>query len=108
MSQDVGGGYVCRTQNGADDVIIEAGEVLPDEWVFVGYTPGIVDDQRILVVAAEEQWAEEGTHLLLDANTLRPLAELNYPQTLGVSAVPLGDGTWLTRDEETVQRWTTT
>ncbi|MFF9066502.1 hypothetical protein ACF09E_14225 [Streptomyces sp. NPDC014891] len=107
VSQDVGGGYLCRTQDGADDVIIEAGEVLPEDWVFVGYTPGFLDDKRILVVAAEEQWAEEGTHLLLDGRTLRPLAELDYPQTPGVTAVPLGDGTWLTYDEETVQRWTT-
>ncbi|MGA5195618.1 hypothetical protein [Streptomyces exfoliatus] len=107
VSQDVGGGYLCRTQDGADDVIIEAGEALPEGWFFVGYTPGFVDDKRILVVAAEEQWAEEGTHLLLDAHMLRPLAELDYPQTPGVTAVPLGDGTWLTLDEETVRRWTT-
>ncbi|KQX50104.1 hypothetical protein ASE09_16915 [Streptomyces sp. Root66D1] len=107
VSQDVGGGYLCRTQEGVDDVVIEAGDVLPDEWVFVGYTPGFVDDRRILVAAAEEQWAEEGTHLLLDAHTLRPLAELNYPQTPGVCAVPIGDGTWLSADGETVMRWTT-
>ncbi|MET9420867.1 hypothetical protein ABZY06_09050 [Streptomyces sp. NPDC006540] len=107
VSQDVGGGYLCRTQDGADDVIVEACDVLPAERVFVGYTPGFVDDERILVVTAEEQWAEEGTHLLLDARTLRPLAELDYPQTPGVTAVPLGDGTWLVRDDESVQRWTT-
>ncbi|MFE2013596.1 hypothetical protein [Streptomyces sp. NPDC059491] len=105
VGQDVGGGYLCRTQQGADDVIVEAGEVLPEEWVFVGYTPGFVDDKRILVAAAEEQWAEEGTHLLLDAYTLRPLAEVDYPETSGHSAVPLGDGTWLTADGETVLRW---
>ncbi|WP_405754094.1 hypothetical protein [Streptomyces sp. NBC_00073] len=108
VSQDVGGGYVCRTQDGADDVIIEARNVLPDEWVFVGYTPGFVDSGRILVVTGEEQWAEEGTHLLLDAHTIEPVAELDYPQAPGVTAVPLGDGTWLTHDQETVQRWTTT
>ncbi|MFF5790350.1 hypothetical protein ACFY8P_35930 [Streptomyces sp. NPDC012693] len=107
IGQDVGGGYLCRTQDGADDVIVEAGDVLPDDRVFVGYTPGFVDDERILVVTAEEQWAEEGTHLLLDAHTLRPLAEIDYPEAPGVVAVPLGDGTWLTRDEETVRRWTT-
>ncbi|MFF8513617.1 hypothetical protein ACF064_36910 [Streptomyces sp. NPDC015492] len=105
VSQDVGGGYLCRTQDGTDDVIIEAGEILPEEWVFVGYTPGFVDEKRILVVAAEEQWAEEGSHLLLDSHTLRPLAELDYPETPRVSAVPLGDGTWLTHDGETVLRW---
>lgn len=105
VSQDVGGGYLCRTQEGVDNVIIEAGEVLPEEWVFVGYTPGFVDEKRILVAAAEEQWAEEGTHLLLDAHTLRPLAEVDYPQSPGVSAVPIGDGTWLTADGETVLRW---
>ncbi|GGV99221.1 hypothetical protein GCM10010230_24820 [Streptomyces narbonensis] len=105
VSQDVGGGYLCRTQEGADDVIIEAGEVLRDEWLFAGYTPGFLDDQRILVVAAEEQWTEEGTHLLLDAHTLRPLAELDYPLTPGVSAIPIGDGTWLTAHGETVLRW---
>ncbi|WP_329625340.1 hypothetical protein OG357_37395 [Streptomyces sp. NBC_01255] len=108
VGQDVGGGYLCRTQGGADDVIVEAGEVLPEGWVFVGYTPGFADDRQILVVAAEEQWAEEGTHLLLDARTLRPLAAVAYPRTPGVAAIPLGDGTWLTHDEETVQRWTTT
>ncbi|MFE9884454.1 hypothetical protein [Streptomyces scopuliridis] len=107
VSQDVGGGYLCRTQDGADDVIIEAGDVLSEDWVFVGYTPGFVDEKRILVVAAEEQWAEQGTHLLLNARTLRPIAELDYPQAPGARAVPLGDGTWLTHDQETVQRWTT-
>ncbi|MFC8760639.1 hypothetical protein ACFUAG_07960 [Streptomyces sp. NPDC057193] len=50
--------------DGADDVSVEAGDVLPDDLVFVGYTPGVV-------------------------------------------AVPLGDDTWLTRDEETARRWTT-
>ncbi|MET9653298.1 hypothetical protein ABZZ44_23935 [Streptomyces sp. NPDC006460] len=106
IGQDVGGGYLCRTQEGADDVLVEAGDVLPEEWVFVGYTPGFVDDQRVLVVAAEEQWAEEGTHLLFDAHTLRPLAAVDYPQPSGVAAVPLGDGTWLTVEEDTVRRWT--
>ncbi|MFD5372145.1 hypothetical protein [Streptomyces sp. NPDC127103] len=62
---------------------------------------------RLLVAAAEEPWAEEAAHLLLDGRTLRPLADVAYPRTPGVSAVPLGDGTWLTHDEETVQRWTT-
>ncbi|MFF8507392.1 hypothetical protein ACF064_04810 [Streptomyces sp. NPDC015492] len=38
---------------------------------------------------------------------LGPLAEIDYPQAPGVAAVPLGDGTWLTHDGETVQRWTT-
>ncbi|MFI8293709.1 hypothetical protein ACIGBL_31695 [Streptomyces sp. NPDC085614] len=106
VSQDVGGGYLCRTREGAADVIVEAGDVLPEEWVFVGYTPGFVDERRVLVVAAEELWAEEGTHLLLDARTLRPLAALDYPQPPGVAAVPLGDGTWLTVEEERVRRWT--
>ncbi|KOU27908.1 hypothetical protein [Streptomyces sp. WM6368] len=106
VSQDVGGGHLCRTQYGTDDVIVEAGNVLPDEWVFAGYLPGFVDDDRILVVAAGEQWAEEGTHLLLDAHTLEPVAELDYAQAQGVAAVHLGDGTWLTHDQETAQRWT--
>ncbi|MFB7043075.1 MULTISPECIES: hypothetical protein [unclassified Streptomyces] len=105
--QDIGGGYLTRTQDGAADVVVEAGEVLPEEWVFVGYTPGFVDGERVLVVAAEEQWAEEGTHLLLDARTLRPLAALDYPRAPGVSVLPLGDGTWLTHDGDTVLRWTT-
>ncbi|MFE6818371.1 hypothetical protein [Streptomyces sp. NPDC057677] len=34
-------------------------------------------------------------------------ADIAYPRTPGVSAVPLGDGTWLTHDGGTVQRWTT-
>ncbi|MFF5922795.1 hypothetical protein ACFY8C_31425 [Streptomyces flavochromogenes] len=105
VGQDVGGGCLCRTQEGVDDVIIEAGEVLPEEWVFAGCTPGFVGEKRVLVVVAEEQWAEEGTHLLLDAHTLTPLAEVDYPETSGVCAVPLGDGTWLTADGETVLRW---
>ncbi|OKJ66279.1 hypothetical protein [Streptomyces sp. CB02261] len=58
-------------------------------------------------MTAEEQWEEEGTHLLLDTHTLRPLAEIDYPAAPGVAAVPLGDDTWLTRDEETARRWTT-
>ncbi|MFF3838768.1 hypothetical protein [Streptomyces sp. NPDC001930] len=107
IGQDSGGGHLCRTREGDDGVIVEAGEFLPEGWGFVGYTPGFVDDGRILVVAAEEQWAEEGTHLLLDARTLRPLAALDYPRPQGVTAVPLGDGTWLTRDGESLRRWTT-
>ncbi|MEU3744087.1 MULTISPECIES: hypothetical protein [Streptomyces] len=107
LGQDVGGGYLCRMQDGADDVVVEAGAILPEGRVFVGYTPGFVDDERILVATAEEPWAEESTHILLDAHTLRPLAEVGYPRTPGATAVPLGDGTWLTRDGETVERWTT-
>ncbi|MFV6029121.1 hypothetical protein [Streptomyces sp. NPDC056264] len=107
IGQDVGGGHLCRTQDGADDVVVAAGDVLPEGWVFAGWTPGFVDDRRILVAAAEEPWAEEATHLLLDGRTLGPLADIAYPRTPGVSAVPLGDGTWLTHDGETVQRWTT-
>ncbi|WP_328945872.1 hypothetical protein OG259_34995 [Streptomyces sp. NBC_00250] len=105
--QDVGGGYLIRTQDGTDEVLVEAGEVLPPDRMFIGYTPGFVDDRRILVVTAEEQWAEEGVHVLLDARTLMPLAELDYPWPPGVTAVPLGDGTWLTRDDDTVRRWAT-
>ncbi|WP_338491632.1 hypothetical protein [Streptomyces sp. SJL17-4] len=107
IGQDVGGGYLCRTQDGADDVLVESGEILPEGWGFVGYTPGFVDDGRLLVVAAEEPWAEEGVHLLLDARTLMPLAALDYGRRPGVTVVPLGDGTWLTCDAEGVRRWTT-
>ncbi|MFG2991839.1 hypothetical protein ACGFZK_21545 [Streptomyces sp. NPDC048257] len=74
--------------------MIEASNLLPDERPFVGYNPGFVDN-RILVVTGGEQWAEQGTHLRLGPGTLQPIA------------VPLGDGSWLTPDQETVQRWTT-
>ncbi|MFB6530480.1 hypothetical protein [Streptomyces sp. NPDC056399] len=36
---------------------------------------------RLLVAAAEEPWAEEATHRLLDGRTLRPLADVAYPRT---------------------------
>ncbi|MFF0560829.1 hypothetical protein [Streptomyces sp. NPDC004266] len=60
-------------------------------------------------MAAEERVGvkQEGTHLLLDAHTFGLLAELDYRETPGVSAVPLGDGTWLTHDGETVLRGAT-
>ncbi|MGA5218261.1 hypothetical protein ACPCAE_19650 [Streptomyces cinereoruber] len=105
--QDIGGGHLTRTRDGAEDVTVEADEILPEGRVFAGHTPGFVDAERILVVAAEEQCAEEGVHLLLDARTLGPLAVLDYPREPGVPAVPLGDGTWLTLDGEEVPRWTT-
>ncbi|MFD9243220.1 hypothetical protein ACFV0D_15055, partial [Streptomyces sp. NPDC059556] len=72
-----------------------------------GWTPGFVDDRRILFAAAEEPWGEEAAPLLLDGRTLRRSPTSRTRGHRGLSAVPLGDGTWLTHDGETAQRWTT-
>ncbi|MEU7390467.1 hypothetical protein [Streptomyces tanashiensis] len=88
--------------------VARADDVLPDDLVFMG-RPGFLDATRVLAAVGEDPWEEECRHVLLDAVDLRPRAEVTYP-TGGepVSRVlPLGDGTWLTFDGDTVNRWRT-
>ncbi|MEV7440690.1 hypothetical protein AB0O22_05990 [Streptomyces sp. NPDC091204] len=104
MAQD--GAHCLLVTSTADELDIRAAGTA-EERVFVGFTPGFVDKDRILVVAAEEQWAEQGTHLLLDARTLEPVAALDYPQAPGATAVPSARAHGSPHDQGTVQRWTT-
>ncbi|WP_405869952.1 hypothetical protein OHB11_00850 [Streptomyces zaomyceticus] len=82
--------------------------VLPDELVFMGQ-PGFLDEERVLVAVGEDPWEEECRHALLGADDLRLRAEVTYPPGIEVTdrTLPLGDGTWLTFDGDTVRRWRT-
>ncbi|MFB7833733.1 hypothetical protein [Streptomyces sp. NPDC056056] len=88
--------------------VAKAAVVLPDELVFMGQ-PGFLDEERILAPVGEDPWEEECRHVLLGADDLRLRAEVTYPPGTGVTArtLPLGDGTWLTFDDDTVRRWRT-
>lgn len=69
--------------------------------------PGFLDGARVLAAVGEDPWEEECRHVLLGADDLSPRAEVTYPPGAEVStrALPLGDGTWLTFDGDTVHRW---
>ncbi|MFE7516453.1 hypothetical protein ACFU8I_35270 [Streptomyces sp. NPDC057540] len=88
--------------------VARADDVLPDGLVFLG-RPGFLDATRVLAAVGEDPWEEECRHVLLDATDLRPRAGITYPRGgEPVSRVlPLGDGTWLTFDGDTVRRWRT-
>ncbi|MEU0402990.1 hypothetical protein ABZ318_22660 [Streptomyces sp. NPDC006197] len=87
---------------------MKADDVLPDGLVFTG-RPGFLDEARVLAPVGEGPWEEECRHFLLDAVDLRPRAEVAYPPGVEVASrvLPLGDGTWLTFDGDTVRRWRT-
>ncbi|MEU1231513.1 hypothetical protein [Streptomyces sp. NPDC005828] len=88
--------------------VAEAGDVLPGDLVFMG-RPGFLDETRVLAAVGEDPWEDECRHVLLDAVELRPLAEITYPPGIEPEprVLPLGDGTWLTFDGDTVRRWRT-
>ncbi|MFD9245771.1 hypothetical protein ACFV0D_28355 [Streptomyces sp. NPDC059556] len=88
--------------------VAKAAVVLPDGLVFMGQ-PGFLDEGRVLAAVGEDPWEEECRHALLGADDLRLRAEVTYPPGTGVKTrtLPLGDGTWLTFDDDTVRRWRT-
>jgi hypothetical protein len=83
-----------------------AADVLPDDLVFMGQ-PGFLDEERVLAAVGEDPWEEECRHVLLGSDDLRGRVEVTYPPGTEVTtrALPLGDGTWLTFDNDTVRRW---
>ncbi|MFB7369952.1 hypothetical protein ACFC0D_08940 [Streptomyces sp. NPDC056222] len=88
--------------------VVEAADALPEDLVFMGQ-PGFLDEGRILAAVGEDPWEEECRHVLLGADDLRPRAEVMYPPGTEVTTrtLPLGDGTWLTFDDDTAHRWHT-
>ncbi|MFI6285509.1 hypothetical protein ACIBCM_12240 [Streptomyces sp. NPDC051018] len=104
LAMAVGGESLTRHFSGVEPVTSTAAEVLPDDLVFAGL-PGFLEGVHILTAAGEDAWAEETRHFVLDATTLRPVTELDYAGTGGPSPLPLGDGTWLTTEGDTVRRW---
>lgn len=105
LQLDVGGEWLSRYEPGQPDVLAAAEEVLPDDLRFVGYRPGFLDKDRVLAAVAEEEDSEDNRHLILDGHTLQPVAELDYPGTTCYDPLALGDGTWLTTEEDVVRRW---
>lgn len=107
LKLDVGGEWLNRCAAGQPDLSVDAEDVLPEDFRFVGYRPGFLDGDRVLAAIGEDQDGTDNRHLLLDARTLRPTAEIDYPGTRCCDPLPLGDGTWLTADGATVRRWRT-
>ncbi|MBW5484303.1 hypothetical protein [Streptomyces bambusae] len=106
LKLDVGGEWLGRYRPGDPDVSADAEDVLPEGLRFVGYRPGFLDTDRVLAAVAEHQDGQDNRHLLLDAHTLRPTAELAYEGTTCCDPLPLGDGTWLTtHPDDTLRRW---
>ncbi|MFI1824830.1 hypothetical protein ACH41E_00010 [Streptomyces sp. NPDC020412] len=106
LTMEVNGDSLTRHFAGARPVEASAARVLPDELVFVG-RPGFLDGTRILAAAGEDLWAEEARHFVLDAASLEPIAELDYAGAGDPAPLPLGDGTWLTVEGDSVRRWST-
>ncbi|MEU3303940.1 hypothetical protein ABZ729_29620 [Streptomyces sp. NPDC006678] len=108
LKLDVGGEWLSRYETGQPDVSVDAEDVLPEDLRFVGYHPGFLCADRVVVAISEEQDSDDNRHLILDGHTLQPVAEVDYPGAANCDdPLALGDGTWLTTDGDTVQRWRT-
>ncbi|MEV3859504.1 hypothetical protein AB0J38_35010 [Streptomyces sp. NPDC050095] len=105
IKADVGGGWLSRWEEGRDDVVVEAEDVLPDDLCFAGHHAGFLDKDRVLSAVAAEPESTDTRHLVLDGHTLLPLAELTYPGTSCADPLALGDGTWLTVEGDVIRRW---
>lgn len=104
LKQAIDGEDLTRYEGGLPVATTSAEAVLSADVRFVG-RPGFLDDSSILAAVAEEEWAEEARHFLLDAHTLEPMAEIDYPATTSLDPLALGDGTWLTVEGDEVSRW---
>ncbi|MFF3948163.1 hypothetical protein ACFYYN_25530 [Streptomyces sp. NPDC001902] len=91
---------LCRA--GAD---VAAATALEDPELCFAGSPGFLDRHRVLAAVAYDIWPEESRHLLLDATSLEPLAEIAYPFAVSPEPVSLGDGTWITVRDDDVLRW---
>ncbi|MBU7596730.1 hypothetical protein JGS22_003515 [Streptomyces sp. P38-E01] len=107
---DVGGDWLTLCEHRRDGSCPEKAEArtsdlneYPDHQ-FVG-KPGFVDLNTVLAAVAEETWSAESEHLLLDAQTLIPWARVSYPSEVSARPLPLGDGSWLTIENNSVRRW---
>ncbi|MGW5679518.1 hypothetical protein ACWEV4_31325 [Streptomyces sp. NPDC003860] len=101
---DVGGEWMGRYDADGTEVLAEAEEALPEGLRFVGSSPGFLDKDHVLSAVAEEDSSPTSRHLLLDARTLVPFAEVSYPGTDFLDPLSLGDGTWLTVHGDLVHR----
>ncbi|GAA1890648.1 hypothetical protein [Streptantibioticus ferralitis] len=108
LKLDIGGEWLSRCEAGQEDIVVEAADVLPEGMRFVGHRPGFLDNDRVLVAVAEEEDSDDNRHLILEAHTLQPVAELDYPGTVSCDPLALGDGTWLTTEGDLVRRWRVT
>jgi hypothetical protein len=67
-------------------------------------TAALVDGGTLIAAIARDSGVP-GSHWLLDAATLRPRAEIEYPLAVHAGLAALGDGTWLTTDGGRLHRW---
>ncbi|MGW3388382.1 hypothetical protein [Streptomyces cinereoruber] len=105
------GGFLTVEHYGAD-LRLHAldGTVLAEQDAYTwDYGGGFVDAGTLIAGTGVVHPEEEGVrHWLLDAATLEVRGPVAYPSgAVGGPARPLGDGTWLTYDEEggTLHRW---
>ncbi|MHC5258443.1 hypothetical protein ACYSUO_11200 [Streptomyces sp. UC4497] len=110
LVQDVGGSRLCvRSVVPEGSSPIES-EVTPEDLrggqeAYITGDSGFVDASRVIVAVGEEWWSEETEHFLLDAADLTARHRIRYPFPDGPDPKALGDGTWITVNEDDVQRW---
>jgi hypothetical protein len=87
--------------SGEDKEAVEAPLGVSSEsecWDFAG---GYVDARTVLLSTTEfEETEEDGRHWLVDVADGSIRGEVEYPRPVTGYAQPLGDGTWLTTDED--------
>lgn len=113
-------GFLTVEQYGADlrlhapdgAVIAERKEPEPavgEDEAYWDYGCGFVDSDTVIASTADsDRDPERARHWLLDARTLRTRGVVTYPTgPVDGDVRPLGDGTWLTYDDEseTLNRW---
>ncbi|MEU9130996.1 hypothetical protein AB0D08_23340 [Kitasatospora sp. NPDC048540] len=86
-----------------DGATVMARGALGEPWDLLA---GFLDPYTVLTAAGRRS-REDGEHWLLDALTLRPLGPIAYPRPVRGHPRALGDGSWLTLDEDggALHRW---
>src|SRR5206468_1840517 len=112
LTAERGGAWITLYRLGPDLDLSTSGQIHlegivgeDEELRFVG-RPVFVDDSLVLAAVAEEEWAEESRHFVIDTHTLRPVAELEYSLPVKADTVPLGGSVWYTATEDELYRWT--
>ncbi|MEV2272329.1 hypothetical protein [Nonomuraea africana] len=93
------GGIVMRRLEAADAWRPAVGEAYWDDC-------GYVDAGTLIATATlYAETPEDARHLLIDAFSGEVRGDVRYPGPVPRSARPLGDGTWLTAEGDTLFRW---
>ncbi|GAA2688740.1 hypothetical protein [Nonomuraea recticatena] len=94
------GGLIMRRLEAADAWRPATGEAY---WDGADY----VDADTVIATATlYAETPQDARHILIDAVSGQVRGEVRYPTPAHESAYPLGDGTWLTAEGDTLFRWT--